>query len=68
MSATFRLVLCASLGILAACSDKKAVEASRPSVIDPQLKAMEAARSVEGALKEQDEARRRMIDGAAEKP
>lgn len=63
MRACFRLMLCASLAALAACTEKKAVEPPRPSVIDPQLKAIEAARSVEGTLKEQDEARRRLIDG-----
>lgn len=63
MPGALRLLLCAALVACAACSDRKAVEAPRPSVIDPQLKAIEAARSVEGTLKEQDEARRRLIDG-----
>ena len=67
MAAFSRCLLCAFLAALAACSDKKTVEPPRPSVIDPQLKAMEAARSVEGTLKEADEARRRVIDGN-EKP
>lgn len=67
MPAAWQLLLSASLVACAACSDKKAVEPPRPSVIEPQLKAIEAAKSVEGTLKEQDEARRRMIDGA-EKP
>ena len=64
MPAASRLLLCAALVACAACSDRKAVEAPRPSVIDPQLKAIEAATRVEGTLKEQDEARRRLIDGA----
>lgn len=63
MRASFRLMLFASLSVLAGCTEKKAVEPPRPSVIDPQLKAIEAARGVEGTLKEQDEARRRLIDG-----
>jgi hypothetical protein len=63
MPAAWRFLLCAALIACAACSDRKAVETPRPSVIDPQLKAIEAARSVEGTLKEQDEARRRLIDG-----
>lgn len=63
MPAARRFLLCAALVACAACSDRKAVETPRPSVIDPQLKAIEAARSVEGTLKEQDEARRRLIDG-----
>lgn len=67
MNAVCRVLLCASLMSCAACSDKKTVEPPRPSVIDPQLKAMEAAKSVEGTLKAEDEARRRLID-SAEKP
>lgn len=71
MNRLFRLLPCAALALplsmLSACSEKKPVEPPRPSVIDPQLKAIEAARGVEGTLKEQDAARRRMIDGA-EKP
>lgn len=67
MSVSRRLALCTLLASLAACSDNKPVEPPRPSVIDAQLKAMEAARSVEGTLKAEDEARRRLIDGA-EKP
>lgn len=63
MNSIYRVFLCASLAALAACSDKPPPEPPRPSVIDPQLKAMEAARSIEGTLKEQDEARRRLIDG-----
>lgn len=63
MNSIYRVLLCASLAALAACSDKPPPESPRPSVIDPQLKAMEAARSIEGTLKEQDEARRRLIDG-----
>ena len=64
MPAASRLVLCAVLVACAACSDRKPVDTPRPRVIDPQLKAIEAAKSVEGTLKEQDEARRRLIDGA----
>ena len=67
MTAIDRVLMCVSLIALAACSDKSPAEAPRPSVIDPQLKAIEAARSVEGTLKAQDEARRRMID-STEKP
>jgi len=63
MNSIYRVLLCAPLAALAACSDKHAAEPQRPSVIDPQLKAMEAAKSIEGTLKEQDEARRRLIDG-----
>lgn len=63
MESINRVLLCASLALGAACSDNEPAEPPRPSVIDPQLKAMEAARSIEGTLKEQDEARRRLIDG-----
>ena len=63
MNSIYRVLVCATLTALAACSDKQPAEPPRPSVIDPQLKAMEAARSIEGTLKEQDEARRRLIDG-----
>jgi len=38
--------------------------AARPGVFDPQLKALEAARNVEGALKEGEEARRRQLEAA----
>jgi hypothetical protein len=62
-----RLLVCVSLAAFAACSEKKTVEPPRPGVIDPQLKAMEAARSVEGTLKAEDEARRHLMDGS-EKP
>lgn len=49
---------------LCGCSERQppTPEPPRPGVFDPQLKALEAAKSVEGMLKEQDEARRRQID------
>lgn len=38
--------------------------AARPGAFDPQLKALEAARNVEGALKEGEEARRKQFEAA----
>lgn len=51
--------------LCAACSrEAPPPPAARPGVFDPQLKALEAARKVEGALKEGEEARRRQLEAA----
>ena len=50
--------------LCAACSREAPPPAARPGVFDPQLKALEAARKVEGALKEGEEARRRQLEAA----
>lgn len=57
-----RVALCVPL---LGCSGEKPPPppAQRPGAFDQQMKAIEAAKSVEGTLKEQDEARRRLIDG-----
>ncbi|HMV54896.1 MAG TPA: hypothetical protein PLX20_12365 [Rhodocyclaceae bacterium] len=56
----------AAVLLCAACSREAPPPppATRPGVFDPQIKAMEAARNIEGALKEGEEARRRQLDAA----
>lgn len=65
---SFALIIALPIMLLG-CSGEKppapppAPSPAQPSVFDQQRKAIEAAKSVEGTLKEHDEARRRLIDG-----
>lgn len=65
MRSALSALLLAVPAALAGCSGEKppAPPPAQPSVFDQQLKAIEAAKSIEGTLKEQDQARRRLVDG-----